>query len=45
MFAEEIRKLLFRELPSTVFRKGVHWKDFLEEVYLFIQSYMKESKF
>jgi len=34
--AEEIGKLglLFWELPSTVFRKGVHWKTHLEEVYI-----------
>ena len=36
---------MFREIPSTVFRKGVHWKSHLEEVYIHIQSDMKDSKF
>ena len=36
---------LFREFPSTVFRKGVHWSAPFEEIYLFIQSYLKDSKF
>ena len=49
--AEEIRKLglpvptLFREFPFTIFRKGVHWTAPFEEIYLFIQSYLKDSKF
>ena len=32
-------------LPSTVFKKGVHWKAPFEEIYLFVQSDMKVSKF
>ena len=45
--AEEIGKLglLFRELPSTVFRKGVLWTAPFEEIYIYIQSNMKYSKF
>ena len=47
MYAKEIGKLgfLLWGLPSTVFRKGVHWTDHLEEIYLSIQSDLKYSKF
>ena len=36
---------LFRELPSIVFRKGVHWKTHLENIYLSMKSDLKDSKF
>ena len=36
---------LFWELPSTVFRKGVHWTAQLEEIYISIQSDLKDPKF
>ena len=42
IYAEEIGKL---ELPSTVFRKGVHWKNRFEEIYISIQLDLKDSKF
>ena len=47
MSAEEIGKLGLPVpgLPSTVFRKGVHWIDPFEEIYLSIQSDLKYSKF
>ena len=34
IYAEEIGKL---GLPSTIFRKGVHWTDPFEEIYTSIQ--------
>ena len=40
--AKEIGKL---GLPSTVFRKGVHWTAQIEEIYISIQSDMKYSNF
>ena len=40
--AKEIGKL---GLPSTIFRKGVHWTAQLEEIYISIQSNLKDSKF
>ena len=44
---EEIENqgFLFRELPSTIFRKGVHWTTQFEQIYLSIQLYLKYSKF
>ena len=44
---EEIRKLGL-PVPGVslhCFRKGVHWTAPFEEIYLFIQSYLKDSKF
>ena len=36
---------MFRELPSTFFRKGVHWTGQLEEIYIYIQLYIIDSNF
>ena len=43
----EIGKLgfLFRELFFIVFKKGVHWTAQIEEIYISIQSDLKDSKF
>ena len=45
--AEEIEKLGLpvSDHPSTIFRKGVHWTAPFEEIYLFVQSDLKVSKF
>ena len=41
----ENQGFLFWDLPSTVFRKGVHWTNQVEEIYIYIQSDLKDSKF
>ena len=41
----ENQGFLFRELPSIVFIKGLHWIAPFEEIYISIQLDMKDSKF
>ena len=36
---------MFREFPSIVFRKGLHWKDCLEYAHIYIQLEVLYSKF
>ena len=36
---------MFQELPSTVFRNGVHWTAPFEDIYLYSQSDLQDSKF